>query len=94
MVLFVGMIFHPLQLRLFATSISVQSQTHCNANARHAQAHHLTALCTEGRLKEALHILNITDNYVHNSHTCVCLLQGCIKRKALPEAKLVHVHIN
>ena len=74
MVLFVGMIFHPLQLRLFATSISVQSQTHCNANARHAQAHHLIVLCTKGHLKEALHILNIIDNYVHNSYTCVYLL--------------------
>ena len=74
MVFFVGTIFHPLQLRLFATSISVQSQTHCNANARHAQAHHLIALYTKGRLKEVMHILIITDNYVHNSYTCVYLL--------------------
>ena len=100
MVFFIGTIFHHLQLQLFDTSISVQSQTHYNANVLHAQAHHLTTLCNEGRLKEALHILNITDNHVQNSYnhvqnslTYVCLLQGCIKRKASLEAKLVHAHI-
>ena len=93
MVFFIGTIFHHLQLQLFATSISVQTQTHCNANVHHAQAHRLTTLCNEGRLKEALHILNIIDNHVQNSLTYVCLLQGCIKRKASPEAKLVHAHI-
>ena len=71
---FIGMIFHYLQIQFFATSINVQSQTHCNANVPHAQAHHLTKLYREGCLKEALHILNITNDHVQNYLTYVCLL--------------------
>eukprot|EP01018_Ginkgo_biloba_P002433 Gb_04612 [translate_table: standard] len=51
------------------------------------------ALCKQGRLKEALHILNLINHHVDSS-TYVCLLQGCIKQKALQEGKQVHAHMN
>eukprot|EP01018_Ginkgo_biloba_P013187 Gb_32448 [translate_table: standard] len=53
----------------------------------------LRILCKRNRLKEALQILYVSDQPVDNS-TYVCLLQTCIKKKALSEGKLVHNHIN
>eukprot|EP01018_Ginkgo_biloba_P002764 Gb_31266 [translate_table: standard] len=50
-------------------------------------------LCKQGRLKEALHILKAMDRPLDSS-TYICLLQACIKKKALPEGKLVHGHMN
>eukprot|EP01018_Ginkgo_biloba_P022027 Gb_29768 [translate_table: standard] len=49
-------------------------------------------LCKKGRLKEALHILHVLDRRIASS-TYICLLQGCSKKKALSEGKLVHTHI-
>eukprot|EP01018_Ginkgo_biloba_P034725 Gb_12551 [translate_table: standard] len=49
-------------------------------------------LCKQGRLKEALHILYEMDHSAISS-TYVCLLQSCLKKKTLPEGKLVHAHI-
>eukprot|EP01018_Ginkgo_biloba_P022701 Gb_16848 [translate_table: standard] len=49
-------------------------------------------LCKQGHLKEALQILHINDQPVDNC-TYICLLQECIKKKALSEGKLVHTHM-
>jgi pentatricopeptide repeat protein len=56
-------------------------------------AEELKTLCKQGRLKEALRILQATDGTL-NSSVYISLLQGCMKRKALSEGKLVHTHIN
>eukprot|EP01018_Ginkgo_biloba_P013191 Gb_32451 [translate_table: standard] len=53
----------------------------------------LKTLCKQGQLREALQVLHVMDQRVDNS-TYVCLLQTCIKKKALSEGKLVHNHIN
>eukprot|EP01018_Ginkgo_biloba_P002193 Gb_33328 [translate_table: standard] len=50
-------------------------------------------LCKQGRLKEALHILHAMDQRA-DTFMYICLLQGCIKEKALSEGKLVHAHMN
>jgi pentatricopeptide repeat protein len=54
--------------------------------------YHITTLCKLGRLKEALYILQFTDNSI-NSCTYVSLLQCCIRKKALGQGKLIHAHI-
>ncbi|XP_057873705.2 pentatricopeptide repeat-containing protein At4g30700-like [Cryptomeria japonica] len=53
----------------------------------------ITALCREGGLKEALHILLTTHNPPVNSSTYVQLLQTCISKQALSECKQIHSHI-
>ncbi|XP_057813455.2 pentatricopeptide repeat-containing protein At4g21065 [Cryptomeria japonica] len=53
----------------------------------------LTRLCSEGRLKEALHILLTTQNPNVESSTYLKLLQACISKKALSESKRIHSHI-
>eukprot|EP01018_Ginkgo_biloba_P003198 Gb_11219 [translate_table: standard] len=50
-------------------------------------------LCRQGRLKEALHVMHVTDECI-DTGAYVCLLQLCIKKKALSEGKLVHAHMN
>eukprot|EP00249_Psilotum_nudum_P023049 c28733_g3_i2 orf=144-2033(+) len=52
-------------------------------------------LCKEGRLKEALHILDHMDQQGIQAHSdsYFCLLQGCIDTKSLAEGKHVHAHI-
>ncbi|KAH9310403.1 hypothetical protein KI387_025438 [Taxus chinensis] len=55
---------------------------------------HLTALCKEGQLKEALHILLTTHNCLVHCSTYDKLLQVCISKKALSEGKQIHSHIN
>eukprot|EP01018_Ginkgo_biloba_P001708 Gb_40749 [translate_table: standard] len=50
------------------------------------------ALGKQGRLTEALHLLHFIDPLVDSS-TCASLLQECLHKKALPEAKLVHAHM-
>eukprot|EP01018_Ginkgo_biloba_P007728 Gb_21234 [translate_table: standard] len=50
-------------------------------------------LCKQGKLKEALQILHGMAQPADSS-TYVCLLQACIKKKALSEGKLVHLHMN
>eukprot|EP01018_Ginkgo_biloba_P013166 Gb_21057 [translate_table: standard] len=62
-----------------------------NCNQSHPED--VRMLCNEGQLKEALHILHVTDQHVDNS-AYVSILQLCIQKKALSEGKLVHTHIN
>eukprot|EP01018_Ginkgo_biloba_P003260 Gb_27377 [translate_table: standard] len=50
-------------------------------------------LCNQGRLKEAVQILHAVGKPV-DSFTYVCLLQECMKTKALSEGKLVHIHMS
>ncbi|KAJ7290856.1 hypothetical protein O6H91_05G071700 [Diphasiastrum complanatum] len=55
----------------------------------------LSKLCEEGRLKEALHMLEFTVQQTTKPpiHAYVCLLKGCSRRKALAEGKQVHALI-
>ncbi|XP_057832150.2 pentatricopeptide repeat-containing protein At3g12770-like [Cryptomeria japonica] len=53
----------------------------------------LTALCREGHLKEALHILLTTHNPPENSSSYLQLLQTCILKNALSQGKNVHSFI-
>eukprot|EP01018_Ginkgo_biloba_P024979 Gb_30090 [translate_table: standard] len=48
-------------------------------------------LCKEGRLEEAVAILNLTDQL--DTNTYACLLQGCLTTKALTAGKSVHAHM-
>ncbi|KAJ7564266.1 hypothetical protein O6H91_02G010200 [Diphasiastrum complanatum] len=60
----------------------------CNADK-------LSKLCEEGRLKEALHMLELMVQQTSKPpiHAYVCLLNGCSRRKALAEGKRVHALI-
>jgi pentatricopeptide repeat protein len=49
-------------------------------------------LCKEGQLNEGLRILHAMDLRVPSS-TYVFLLRGCIRKKSLPEGKIVHAHM-
>ncbi|KAJ7528356.1 hypothetical protein O6H91_15G000100 [Diphasiastrum complanatum] len=55
----------------------------------------LSKLCEEGRLKEALHMLELMVQQTTKPpiHAYVCLLKGCSRRKALAEGKKVHALI-
>eukprot|EP01018_Ginkgo_biloba_P000319 Gb_38245 [translate_table: standard] len=61
-------------------------------NANNSPLESLRTLCTHGRLKEALHVLQVMDQRV-DSLTYGCLLQSCINKKFLSEGKLVHSHM-
>eukprot|EP00249_Psilotum_nudum_P015889 c25573_g11_i1 orf=2-652(-) len=56
---------------------------------------HVRALWKEGRLKEALHFLDLTRQRGFQQYldTCMCLLEECINLKALKKGKQVHAHI-
>ncbi|XP_057847935.1 pentatricopeptide repeat-containing protein At3g26782, mitochondrial [Cryptomeria japonica] len=54
----------------------------------------LRALCKEGRLKDAMHILLTTQNPPVDTNTYLQLLQTCVTKKALLEGKQIHSHIN
>lgn len=55
----------------------------------------LRTLSGQGRLKEALNILNLIGKQgkFSDSFTYVSLLDGCVKYRALTEGKLIHAHI-
>ncbi|KAJ7540213.1 hypothetical protein O6H91_10G005500 [Diphasiastrum complanatum] len=55
----------------------------------------LSKLCEEGRLKEALHMLELMVQQTTKPpiQAYVCLLKGCSRRKALAEGKQVHALI-
>ncbi|XP_057820276.2 pentatricopeptide repeat-containing protein At4g02750 [Cryptomeria japonica] len=72
-------------------SIRTKIPQYVNANS----SRHLTTVYERGCLKETVHkFLNAVDKPVHFSSENVSLLQTCTKTKALPEAKLIHAHIN
>ncbi|KAH9293477.1 hypothetical protein KI387_041320 [Taxus chinensis] len=64
----------------------MSSTAHLNQNLR--------ALCRNGGLKEAIHILLTAHNSSVDSSTYYDLLQACIDKKALNEGKQIHSHIN
>ncbi|XP_057832181.2 pentatricopeptide repeat-containing protein At5g27110-like [Cryptomeria japonica] len=63
--------------------MSLPAATHLN----------LTALCKEGQLKEALHILLTTHKPPEDDSTYLRLLQTCILKNALSQGKNVHSFI-
>eukprot|EP01018_Ginkgo_biloba_P002829 Gb_14728 [translate_table: standard] len=62
-------------------------------NGRKVSPEDLRTLCKRGLLIEALQILHVMEQVVDSS-TYDCLLQVCIKKKALSEGKLIHNHMN
>ncbi|GLJ44760.1 hypothetical protein SUGI_0941230 [Cryptomeria japonica] len=64
----------------------MSSISHFNLNIR--------ALCKEGRLKEALHVLFTTQKPPVDSSTYLHLLNTCVAKDALSEGKRIHSHIN
>eukprot|EP01018_Ginkgo_biloba_P003095 Gb_21016 [translate_table: standard] len=77
-----------VQVKKTATS-AVETERHASNNS----PEHVRALCQQGRLKEALHSLHVMDRRA-DSFTYASLLQLCMKKKAVSEGKLVHVHMN
>eukprot|EP01018_Ginkgo_biloba_P019065 Gb_20268 [translate_table: standard] len=71
-----------------------QVESQCN-NSPHAMNAGLTSLCKDGRVKEALSILDFMDQHGVwvDSDSYVCLLQTCADKKALVEGKQVHAHM-
>eukprot|EP01018_Ginkgo_biloba_P025873 Gb_41753 [translate_table: standard] len=66
---------------------------HTPGNVKSNSLEDVRTLCKQGRLKEALHLLQVMNRCVDSS-TYVCLLQGCVKKKALREGKSVHLHMS
>eukprot|EP01018_Ginkgo_biloba_P019599 Gb_25046 [translate_table: standard] len=56
----------------------------------------IITLCKQGRLKEALNILNVMDqlDILPDFPIYSSLLHLCLSKKALPEGKLVHTHMS
>eukprot|EP01018_Ginkgo_biloba_P002727 Gb_38068 [translate_table: standard] len=73
------------------STVTVALQT--QDNVRNISPRDVRTLCKQGRLKESVDILHVADQPLDSS-TYVSLLQVCIKKKALPEGRLVHAHIN
>eukprot|EP01018_Ginkgo_biloba_P002732 Gb_33135 [translate_table: standard] len=61
-------------------------------NANILNSEELRTLCKQERLKEATCILLAMNERIESS-MYVCLLQMCIKKKALYEGKLIHTHM-
>eukprot|EP01018_Ginkgo_biloba_P000317 Gb_38242 [translate_table: standard] len=87
MVLFSAPLLH-LQSRKTTTS-SLETKS----NGNNSSPEDVRTLCKQGRLKDALHVLHVTEESVDSS-TYVCLLQSCTDKAALTEGKLAHAHIN
>jgi pentatricopeptide repeat protein len=85
-VLRIGLVLQ-FQVRMTATIAALEkfNNSYYNEDIR--------TLCTQGKLKEAVNILHATDLPTESS-TYVCLLQSCIKKKALSEGRLVHAHMS
>lgn len=64
----------------------------CNHNVIHTSAVDVKTLSKHGRLKETLDILHNKGISLQSS-AYVCLLQGCIRKKSLSDAKRVHCHM-
>jgi pentatricopeptide repeat protein len=81
--------FSPLHTATRKSTINPSTAT---AFPRDANGNDLRTLCKQGQLKEALRILHSMGNRAGGS-TYVCLLQGCFRKKALSEGRLVHIHM-
>eukprot|EP01018_Ginkgo_biloba_P033709 Gb_29557 [translate_table: standard] len=67
-------------------------KTTAGGKIRSSSCVNVKTLCMQGRLKEAVQILQTRDQYIETS-TYVCLFQGCANQKVLPEGKLIHAHM-
>ncbi|KAH9297554.1 hypothetical protein KI387_029236 [Taxus chinensis] len=76
------------------SGITMNNNGHLNYNHTMPPISHLhlnlTALCTEGRLKESLQILLTTHNLPVDSNTYLQLLHTCIANNALSQGKKFH----
>lgn len=64
----------------------------CPKELSYEISEHVVSLCDEGRLKDAVGILNKL-GIAANFNAYATLLHGCAKIKALAEGKLVHAHM-
>jgi len=78
-----------LHCRRTTASVALPNELQVNNNY---STKDIRTICKQGRLKEALHILLNTELRIDSS-TYLCLLQECVKKKALSEGKLLHTHI-
>eukprot|EP01018_Ginkgo_biloba_P032098 Gb_20504 [translate_table: standard] len=90
MVLFIWPRLH-LQGRILSTSSAHEREVDANI----CSSLDVRTVCKQGRLKEALYILQLmgqrgigADSFTYDS-----LLQGCLLNNSLPEGKLVHAHM-
>eukprot|EP01018_Ginkgo_biloba_P002101 Gb_06088 [translate_table: standard] len=70
----------------------IQTVVKIEVNGKITALQDVKTLCQQGRLKEALDILNAM-NQPADSLTYVCLLQACTNKKAFTDGKFVHTHI-
>eukprot|EP01018_Ginkgo_biloba_P000906 Gb_34192 [translate_table: standard] len=85
-----------LKLQLDGRKGNIGTKTHAlksEGNANNSFRQDVRKLCKQGRLKEALRILQVL-NLRLDSSTYHCFLQECIDEKDLSQGKLVHAHMN
>eukprot|EP01018_Ginkgo_biloba_P037025 Gb_10985 [translate_table: standard] len=90
MLMFIGPM---LQLKRKKYTFKTSRVGNKERNANNSCPEDVRVLCKQNRLKDALHILHVLER-LSDTSTYVCLLQVCIKKKALSEGKLIHAHIN
>eukprot|EP01018_Ginkgo_biloba_P003143 Gb_41645 [translate_table: standard] len=86
MVLWLGPMFQLQQRKTAASAVQTEGI------AQNSFPENVRKFCKQGRFKDALQILNVTDHYVDSS-IYACLLQGCVNHKTLSEGKLIHAHM-
>eukprot|EP01018_Ginkgo_biloba_P026157 Gb_09455 [translate_table: standard] len=76
-------------------TLATNTKTRDHGNGNNSSAEAVRALCKQGRMKDALNILDVMNpqGILPDSHAYASLLQGCASLKSLPHGKLVHAHI-
>eukprot|EP01018_Ginkgo_biloba_P001352 Gb_05293 [translate_table: standard] len=87
MLMFVG-----VRLQHQFKRMSITPKTRTRGNGYSNSPEDVRILCKQGRLKEALHSLQVLNEPLDSS-TYESLLQECLNSKALPETKLAHAHM-
>ncbi|GLJ05083.1 hypothetical protein SUGI_0010620 [Cryptomeria japonica] len=100
LLLIVWPLFHHSYLMSFTTTVTKSAiktmAIQGNRSMGNEKCVDVIRLCKQGRLKEALHILHFMDQHnmcSYSSALYVHLLQICIKKRILPQGKLVQAHI-
>lgn len=88
---------HHCQKARFSTiSLNLQVLDTINTGSSVGIREEVIALCRQGQLKEALNSLYLTNpkSFRLDSHTYSFLLEECLHKRALSEAKRVHTHMS
>eukprot|EP01018_Ginkgo_biloba_P031628 Gb_29020 [translate_table: standard] len=90
----IGLMLH-LDARRWITTAALITQEEANAKANNTCCEDARTLCKQGRLEEALHILQLMEQQgiPVDSSTHASFLHGCVSKNALSYGKLVHAHI-